>query len=194
MTLGKPGVAGETNDTFNRPSAVVTAPNGDIFVADGHGGKSNARIVKFSKDGRFIRTWGKRGSGPGEFGELHAIAMDSAGRLFVGDRGNNRIQIFDQDGKFLSEWRQFGRPTAVYIDRGDVLYVADHASTAKINPGFRRGIRIGSAKDGIVRTMIPGVGPEPDKENLPEGIAPDADGNIYGAEVAMRNLTKFVRK
>src|SRR5215207_9636472 len=95
MTLGTPGVAGKTNDTFNRPSAVVTAPNGDIFVADGHGGKSNARIVKFSKDGKFIRTWGRRGTAPGELGELHAIALDKSGRVFVGDRGNNRIQIFD---------------------------------------------------------------------------------------------------
>jgi hypothetical protein len=98
MTLGRPGIASETSDTFNRPSAVVTAPNGDIFVADGHGGKSNARIVKFSKNGKFIKAWGRRGTAPGEFGELHAIAIDSSGRLFVGDRGNNRIQIFDQEG------------------------------------------------------------------------------------------------
>jgi streptogramin lyase len=194
MTLGKPGVAGETNDTFNRPSAVVTAPNGDIFVADGHGGNSNARIVKFSKDGKFIKTWGRKGTATGEFGELHAIALDSSGRVFVGDRGNNRIQIFDQEGKFLAEWKHFGRPTAVYIDASDTIYVADHASDAQRNPGFRRGIRIGSVKDGVVKVMIPGVGPEPDKENVPEGIAPDAKGNIYGAEVALKNLTKYVRK
>jgi sugar lactone lactonase YvrE len=194
MTLGKPGVAGTTNDTFNRPSAVVTAPNGDIFVADGHGGKSNSRIVKFSKDGKFIRTWGKRGTGPGDFDELHAIAMDSSGRVFVGDRGNNRIQIFDQDGKFLAEWRHFGRPTAIYIDASDTIYVADHASDAKRNPGFRRGIRIGSARDGVVRTMIPAVGPDPDTQNLSEGIAVDANGNIYGAEVALKSVVKYVRK
>ena len=193
MTLGKPGVAGDTNDTFNRPSAVVTAPNGDIFVADGHGGNSNARIVKFSKEGRFIKTWGRKGTAPGEFGELHAIAIDSNGRLFVGDRGNNRIQIFDQDGKFLGEWKQFGRPTAIYIDASDTIYVADHASDTKRNPGFRRGIRIGSVRDGVVKMMIPGVGPEPEKENVPEGIATDAKGNIYGAEVALKNLTRFVR-
>src|SRR5215467_11574885 len=106
MTLGKAGVAGDGPDTFNQPSDVVTAPNGDIFVADGHGGNSNARIVKFSKDGKFIKTWGKKGSGPGEFDTPHALAIDSQGRLFVGDRGNSRIQIFDQDGKFLERWRQ----------------------------------------------------------------------------------------
>jgi streptogramin lyase len=194
MTLGKPGVAGATNDTFNRPSAVATAANGDLYVADGHGGDSNARIVKFSKDGKFIRTWGHKGTGPGEFNQLHAIALDSSGRVFVGDRGNSRIQIFDPDGKFLAEWKQFGRPSAVYIDANDTLYVADHQSGAKLNPGFRRGIRIGSAKDGVVKTMIPGVGPEPDKENVPEGVAADAKGNIYGAEVALKNVTKYSRR
>jgi len=194
MTLGRAGVAGETNDTFNRPSAVVTAPNGDIYVADGHGGNSNARIVKFSKDGKLIKTWGHKGSGPGEFGELHAIAIDSSGRVFVGDRGNNRIQIFDPEGRFLAEWRQFGRPTAIYIDANDTLYVADHQSSAKLNPGVRRGIRIGSAKDGVVKTLIPGSGPEPDKEQVPEGVAVDARGNIYGAEVALKNVTRYVRQ
>jgi DNA-binding beta-propeller fold protein YncE len=194
MTLGRPGVAGETNDTFNRPSAVVTAPNGDIYVADGHGGNSNARIVKFSKEGKFIKAWGRKGAGPGEFGELHAIALDSGGRVFVGDRGNNRIQIFDRDGGFLGEWKQFGRPSAIYIDANDTLYVADHQSSAKVNPGFRRGIRIGSARDGIVRAMIPGSGSEPDKEHVPEGIAADARGNIYGAEVALKDVIRYVRR
>ena len=80
--------------------------------------------------------------------------MDSRGRLFVGDRGNNRIQIFDQDGKFLEEWKQFGRPSGVFIDRNDMLYVADHQSDAKTNPGFRKGITIGSARDGKVTTFI----------------------------------------
>ena len=106
LTLGKAGVAGDGPDTFNRPSDVLTAPNGDIFVADGHGGDSNARIVKFSKDGRFIKTWGRKGADRGEFDTPHALAMDSRGRLFVGDRGNSRIQILDQDGTFIEEWKQ----------------------------------------------------------------------------------------
>jgi streptogramin lyase len=194
LVLGKAGVAGDGPDTFNRPSAVVTAPNGDIFVADGHGGDSNARIVKFSKDGKFIKAWGKKGTANSEFAELHAIALDSTGRVFVGDRGSSRIQIFDQDGKFLAEWKQFGRPSGIFIDRNDIIYVADSQSDAKRNPGVKRGIRIGSTKDGSVHALIPGIGPEPDKESVPEGVAADAAGNIYGAETSANALKKYIKK
>ena len=194
MTLGKAGVAGDGPDTFNRPCDVVTAPNGDIFVADGHGGNSNARIVKFSKDGKFIKTWGRKGSGPGEFDTPHTITIDSQGRIFVGDRGNNRVQIFDQDGKFLAEWKQFGRPSGVYIDRNDILYVADHQSDAKNNPGVRPGIRIGSVKDGKVTVFIPALGPVEKPTSTTEGIVVDAAGNLYAGETGTRNLRKYVRK
>src|SRR5207249_11764509 len=101
MTLGKAGVAGDGPDTFNRPSDVIVAPNGDIFVADGHGGDSNARIVNFSKDGEFIKSWWKKGSATGDFDTPHNLAMDSRGRSSVRERAHNRIQTFDQDGKFL---------------------------------------------------------------------------------------------
>ena len=195
MTLGKPGVAGSGNDLFNRPSAVTTAPNGDIYVADGHGGDSNARVMIFSKDGKFIRGFGKKGKGRGELDELHAIALDSQGRVFVGDRGDKgAIKIFDAAGKLLDEWRQFGLPSGIFIDANDTIYVSDSRSDAKRNPGFRRGIRIGSAKDGLVRALIPGIGPEPDKESVPEGVAADAQGNVYGAETSAENLQKYVRK
>jgi len=196
LTLGKAGVASNGPDTFNQPSDVVVGANGDIFVADGHGGNSNARIVKFSKDGKFIKTWGKKGFGPGEFDTPHALALDSRGRLFVGDRNNNRIQIFDQDGKFLEEWAQFGRPSGIFIDGNDFIYVADSESNAKRNPGWKRGIRIGSAIDGQVTAFIPDPEPEPDKAGTSgaEGVAADAAGNIYGAEVGPKTLRKYVRK
>ena len=102
MTLGTPGQSGSGPDHFTSPSDVAVAANGDIFVADGHGDDGNNRVVKFSKDGKFVKAWGKSGWAPGEFHALHAIAIDSRGRMFVGDRGNNRIQIFDQDGKSLT--------------------------------------------------------------------------------------------
>ena len=125
MSLGKAGMAGNGRDTFNQPTDVVTAPNGDIFVADGHRGSPNSRIVKLSKDGTYIKEWGKKGSGPDEISEPHTIAMDSQGRLFVGDRENNRIKIYDQDGRLLDTWKQFGRPSGIAITKDDVMYVTD---------------------------------------------------------------------
>jgi streptogramin lyase len=195
MTLGKAGVPGNGPDTFNMPSDVVVAPNGDIFVADGHGGESNSRIVKFSKDGKFIKTWGKKGTGPGELDIPHALALDSKGRLFVGDRNNNRIQIFDQDGNFIDQWRQFGRPSGIFIDKHDVIYVADSESNSvRPNPGFKRGMRIGSAKDGTVTSFIPDPVEVATTTSAAEGVATDSKGVIYGAEVANKDLKKYVKK
>jgi DNA-binding beta-propeller fold protein YncE len=194
MTLGKAGVAGTGPDTFNGPCDVVVAPNGDIFVADGHGGDTNARVVKFSKDGKYIKEWGKKGSAPGEFDTLHSIAMDSKGRIFVADRGNSRIQIFDQDGRFLDQWKQFGRPSGIYISKKDTLYSVDSQSDEKTNPGVKRGIRIGSAKDGRVKAFIPDTSTNP-QIALAEGVSADAKGDIvYAAGVSSMALHKFVEK
>jgi sugar lactone lactonase YvrE len=204
LTLGKPGVAGDgTGGLLNGPSDVATAPNGDIFVADGHredGGASAAtvaRIVKFTKDGTFVRSWGRTGPKPGEFSSPHALAFDSRGRLFVADTGNNRLQIFDQDGRFLTEWAQFGRPSGIFIDKNDTLYCADSESGAMLHPGWRRGIRIGSARDGRVTYFIPDVDPEPKPTGSGAvGVAADALGNVYGAAVnaGAQALTKYVRR
>jgi sugar lactone lactonase YvrE len=196
LTLGKPGVAGDgTGQLLNRPTDIVTAPNGDIFVADGDG--AVARIVKFTKTGTLIKFWGKAGSGQGELKSPHSLAIDSRGRLFVADRGNNRIQIFDQDGRFLAAWKQFGRPSGIFIDRNDILYCADSESSGAANPGWKRGIRIGSARDGKVTAFIPAIDPDA-KSATPsgaDGVAADAQGNVYGAEVngGASALKKYVR-
>ena len=187
MTLGEPGTAGNGPNQFNAPSDVITAPNGDIFVADGHGGDTNARIVKFDKTGKFIKAWGQKGTATGEFQAPHGLAMDSAGRLFVADRENNRIQIFDQDGKFIAEWKQFGRPSGVWIDKNDTLYVADSQSSDKLNPGFKQGIRIGSAKDGKVTSFIE----ESQDLGSLEGVGVDDSGNIYAGYTGAMNLKRF---
>ena len=195
MSLGKAGVAGNAPDTFNKPSAVIVADNGDIFVGDGHGGDSNARIVKFDKNGKFIKTWGKKGIAPGEFDTPHTLAFDSKGRLFVGDRNNNRIQIFDQDGNFIEQWTQFSRPSGVFIDAHDNIYVADSESNSvRPHPGWKRGIRIGNVKDAFVTAFIPDPVETIKGTSAAEGVAADSKGNVYGAEVGPRMLKKYVRK
>ncbi len=197
MRLGKAGVAGDGPDTLNSPNAAIVAPDGSIFVSDGHtAGTGNARVLKFTKDGKFIRQWGGHGSAPGQFEVPHALAFDSRGRLFVADRANNRIQIFDQDGKFLEQWTQFSRPSGVYIDKNDLIYVADSESQSRNHPGWKRGIRVGSAKDGSVTAFIPDPEPDPDRfsTTAAEGVLADAEGNIYGAEVGPKGVKKYVRK
>jgi DNA-binding beta-propeller fold protein YncE len=196
MTLGHPGMPGDAPGYFYRPSAVTVAPDGTIFVADGHGGDSNARIVKLAPDGTILKIWGKKGSGPGEFNEPHGIALDSQGRVFVADRVNSRIQIFDPDGKFLAEWKQFGRPSAVFIDKNDTIYVADSQTedaSCTPDPGCRRGIRIGSAKDGTVKYFIPRPNPADDKSGG-EGVAADAAGDVFGAENVGKGLRKYAKQ
>jgi len=195
LSLGKSGTAGTGTDAFDQPSAVLVAPDGSIFVADGHGVEGNNRIMKFAADGTFLRQWGSTGGDTGEFRDPHALAMDSQGRLFVGDRGNSRIQIFDQEGNHLATWTQFGRPSGLFIDVNDVLFVADSESNARRNPGWKRGIRVGSARDGWVTAFIPDPEPDPDRAATSgaEGVAADAAGNVYGAEVGPRRLVKYVR-
>jgi DNA-binding beta-propeller fold protein YncE len=195
MSIGQAGVAGKGDYTFDQPCDVLVAPNGDIFVADGHSEGGNNRIVKFDSNGRYLMEFGTTGWARGELRVPHALAMDSRGRLFVADRANNRVQIFDQDGSFIDAWSQFGRPSGVYIDANDMLYVADSESNTGRwrNPGWYRGIRIGSAIDGFVTAFIP----DPNTGSAPgtgaaEGVTADDDGNVYGAEVADRRLRKYV--
>ncbi len=199
LVLGKAGVAGSGPDAFNQPTDVLVAPNGDIFVSSGHSpAYGDARIVKFSKDGKFLKQWGTAGSGPGQFVGPHSLAMDSRGRLYVADRTNNRIQIFDQDGNYIAEWKQFGRPSGLAIDKNDILYVTDSESSEKeggygYNPGCHRGIRIGSTHDGKVTAFIPDPDPK-GGTSMSEGIAVDGQGNIYGAEVGPKDLKKYVKQ
>lgn len=198
MTLGKAGVSGSTAGLFDQPTDVVVAPNGDVFVTDSHRNGQNNRVVKFTKDGKYIKEWGKKGSGRGEMSEPHTIAMDSRGRLFVGDRENNRIVIYDQDGKVLDEWRQFGRPSGIFITKDDTIYVADSESGPDTGAheltGIKKGIRIGSAKDGKVVAFIEDSESTTPDHSGAEGVGVDAQGNVYGAVVRRQMLERHVRR
>jgi len=198
MTLGKAGVSGSGPDLFDQPTDVVVAPGGDIFVTDSHRNGKNNRVVRFAKDGRFKRTWGMKGSGRGEISEPHTIALDSRGRVFVGDRENNRIQIFDQEGTFIDEWRQFGRPSGITITADDRIYVTDSESGpdsgAHELPGIKKGIRIGSARDGRVTAFIEDSESTVADHSGAEGVGVDAQGNVYGAVVRRQMLERHVLK
>ena len=198
MTLGRAGVAGSEPGLFDQPTDVVVAPNGDIFVTDSHRNGRHNRVVKFAADGTYVADWGRKGAGPGEMSEPHTIAMDSRGRLFVGDRENNRIQIFDQNGTFIAAWRQFGRPSGIFITADDTIYVTDSESGPDTGagelPGIRKGVRIGSALTGEVTAFIEDLESTATDHSGAEGVGVDADGNVYGAVVRRRMLERHVRE
>jgi sugar lactone lactonase YvrE len=195
MVLGTPGKPGTGNYEFNAPSDVVIAENGDIFIADGHSAQGNNRMMKYSSDGTFIKSWGKRGYGPGEFQGLHALDIDSRGRIFIADRGNNRLQIFDQEGNYIATWTQFGKPSGLCFDEHDNIYVSDSESDNEQNPGWEMGIRIGDAHLGWVHyfIMLPTGDPRNKRTNGAEFVAVDKFGNIFGGEPGPRKLQKYVR-
>jgi sugar lactone lactonase YvrE len=200
LTLGKPGGAA-TPDYFYQPNDVITASNGDIFVSEGHGAGNN-RVLKFDKTGKFIKEWGKLGTGPGEFDQPHALAFDSKGLLYVGDRNNNRIQVFDQNGTFIKEYKQWSRPSGIFI-KNDILYSADSesGSVSRNHYGWQRGLRWGAIKDGKIIGFIPDPETGTNKDTPPfggtsaaEGVAVDKNGNIYGAEVGPKAVKKYTKK
>jgi len=198
MALGKEGVSGNGPDTFDRPTGVAIAPNGDIFVTDGHlpNAHNNGRVLKFSKDGKFIKSWGKRGSAPGDFDEPHDIFLGgSQNRIYVADRRNQRIQVFDQDGNFIAAWKQFGEPSSVFVGKDDTIYVGSGFPDPAAKRGEIRGIVVGNALDGSLKAFIPDPA-DPDsltRGTTSSGIAADGDGSIYSADVAAHNLRKYVK-
>jgi sugar lactone lactonase YvrE len=198
MILGKPGVKGNPPQALTEPTDVVTDPaNGDVYVAESHTDVEDpnlvGRISVFDHNGKFLRIIGKTGTGPGEFRTPHGLEFDSQGRLIVADRHNHRIQILTKDGKYVGEYREFGRPSGLAIDANDTIYVADSESAARVHPGWLRGIRIGSLKDGKVTMFVPPHKTDSPEGAMGEGIAIDAAGNLYTAEATIRGVTKYVK-
>lgn len=220
MTIGTEGVSGDGNNAFDRPTGVAVAPNGDIFVSDGHypNAHHNARIMKFSKDGKFIKSFGHLGAGDGEIDEPHDIAIGGTqNRVYVANRRNRRIEVFDQDGKFITSWKQFGQPSSVFVGKDDTIYVGASFWDAKdqievrakarasenvkdyieLTKREKRGVIIGSVKDGSLKAFIPDpadLTKLTDVGSSASGIAADDTGNtIYVADVAVHNLRKYVK-
>ena len=192
MTMGQKATSGDP-PLLSEPTDLVVASNGDIFITEGHSFSQGAnRVSKYTSDGTFLMSWGTTGSGVGEFNVPHTIALDSQGRVFVGDRGNNRIQIFDQEGDFLDVWYQFGRPSGIAITGDDRIYVADSESFGTDNPGWKKGIRVGSARDGSVQYLIEDIESMAIEHSGAEGVGVDSAGNVYGAVVRRRMLEKHV--
>ncbi len=199
MTLGKAGVKGNPPDALTEPTDVLTDPaNGDIYVAESHTDVNDpnlvGRISVFDRNGKFLRTIGKTGTGPGEFRTPHAIRFDSQGRLIVADRHNHRIQILTKGGEYLGEYREFSRVSGIAIDANDMIYAADSESTPRSHPGWLKGIRAGSLKDGKVTIFVPPHKTDSPDGAMGEGIAIDAAGNLYAAEATVRGVTKYVRE
>lgn len=199
MTIGTPGVVGNPPNALTDPTHAITDPaTGDVYVAESHTDVEDpnlvGRISVFDRNGRYLRTIGRTGTAPGEFRTPHTLAWDSQGRLIVADRHNHRVQILTKEGKYITEYKEFSRVSGIAVDRNDILYAADSESDARRHPGWLKGIRIGSLKDGKVTMFIP-----PHMTNAPEGamgegIAVDAADNIYTAEATVRGITKYVRK
>ena len=207
MTIGTQGVGGNGPYLFDRPTGVSIAGNGDIFVADGHSRNTSnsARIVKYSPDGKFIKTWGRLGSEPGNFREPHDLYVGgSRGYVYVADRQNNRVQVFDQDGNFIAAWKQFGQPSSVYVDKKDNIYIGATYQTAGRGESVTgptagpndRAIVIGSAITGELKYLIPDPGDlskMTDTGTSASGIAVDDQENIYAADVGLNNLRKYAK-
>ena len=191
MTIGRPGIAGDAPGFLREPTDVVVSREGVIFVTEGHTKNGpHSRIAKFESDGTFVAHLGSTGQGHLQLSAPHAIAIDTEGRLLVADRDNNRIMIWDQDGNYFDQWHQFGRPSGIYIDATDTIYVADSESWGPDNPGWKKGIRIGSARTGQLHYFLEDIESRDFAHSGAEGVGVDAFGNVYGGVVRRRMLER----
>jgi DNA-binding beta-propeller fold protein YncE len=178
MVLGRKNLKGETNDSFNRPTDIAFASNGDFYVTDGYG---NSRVVKFTRDGKFVKTWGKKGAAEGDFNLPHSVAVDKRGRVYVGDRENYRMQVFDADGKFITQWKHVGSPWGVVITADDSIFMCD---------GYNNRI-LKLNLSGEVLGVLSGPGKLPGELDYAHHLAVGPSGSIYVAEIKNWRVQKF---
>jgi len=199
MSLGTAGQPGNDSTHFNQPNDVIVGPDGSIYVADGHSGQNmisedaieegrrngqTGRIVKFAPDGTYIKEWGRIGTQHGEFRTPHALEFDSQGRLWIADRGNHRLEIYDQDGNYLDSRYSYGRISGFFITADDMVYAIDSESGPTRHTQWSCGVRIGPLNEDHIVGFIPGyqTASRGFQGTAGEGIAVDADGNVFAAE------------
>ena len=181
LTLGKKDEKGDGQDTFNMPTDVAVADSGEFYVSDGYG---NSRVVKFSKEGKYLKEWGKKGKGDGEFVIPHVVLLDAKGRVYVGDRENNRVQVFDADGKYLSQWKDSGAPYGLFLTSGGRMFVAD---------GRANEVKVLDA-EGKLLGRFGEKGTEAGQMSGPHWVCADSKGAVYVAETGAQRVQKFVAK
>lgn len=190
LTLGKYGVPGDGPDTFNMPTDTTVTMDGNLFVTDGYG---NQRVVKFDKNGKFVKTWGTKGTEPGQFRLPHSIIQDKRGRLIVGDRcglgsskcTGTRIQIFDTDGKFLEQWTTMGGDPKYPLASPVSLYYIPESDTLYVTVPDR--ILIANAATGKVIDFVQ-TGPV-----VNHGLAVDKMGDVFSAGIDRGGLIRYSR-
>jgi len=164
---------------FNEPTSLAFLPNGSFYVSDGY---VNSRVVYYSKDGEFIRQWGQKGKGDGEFDIVHDVAVDSRGRVYVADRTNARIQVFDETGKFLTKWTNVGSPWGLYyVGRENAIYMCDGVNNRVVKLNL----------EGQVLGVLGEFGKAPGKFDFAHHLAVDSAGSIYVAEIKNWRVQKF---
>jgi DNA-binding beta-propeller fold protein YncE len=199
LSLGMAGQPGNEPGYLNQPNDVIVGPDGSIYVGDGHSGQGmitaqaieegraeglTGRIVKFSPEGEYIMEWGEIGTEHGQFRTPHALEFDSQGRLWVADRGNHRLEIFDQNGNYLDSRYMYGRISDLFITDDNMVYAIDSESNEFRHTNWRDGVRIGPVdRDWLVGYIPPWESASrPQNGVAGEGVAVDADGNVYVAE------------
>jgi DNA-binding beta-propeller fold protein YncE len=171
----------ESTEAFNRPTNIAFGPNGVFFVSDGY---VNSRVAKFDASGDFLKKWGSKGKGDGQFDLVHDVVLDKRGRVIVADRNNDRLQVFDQEGRFLAKWDQVGTPWGLdYVAGEDAVYVADGKNDRVVKVDMQ----------GKVVGTLGGHGKGLGKFDFPHSIAVDSTGAIYVAEIKNWRVQKFVK-